>query len=390
MTTQKSSYGVSSKIGFRHLERQALVYVRQSTPQQVLHHQESSQLQYALVQRAEGLGWPRDRVVVIDEDQGHSGRSTEGRDGFRRLLAEVSLDHVGIIFGIEMSRLARSCKDWHQLLELCALFQTLLADQDGLYDPTNYNDRLLLGLKGTMSEAELHILEGRMRQGRWNKARRGEIYVHPPIGYVRTSSGEFAIDPDEQAQSIVRLIFDKFDELKSLNAVLQYFTKNSLRIGVRPHCGKNRGNLEWHEPSRATLQNLLRNPLYAGAYRYGHRPVDPRAKIAGRPATGRKIVRNAEDCEVLIKDHCPAYISWDRFTANQKQLSQNRARAEAMGVPRQGPALLGGLLVCGICGCKMGVAYAGRSGRFRYYCSRDYVDYGKPACQSFSGKFSIN
>jgi DNA invertase Pin-like site-specific DNA recombinase len=196
-----------------HLQRKAIVYIRQSTAQQVLEHRESTDRQYALVHRATLLGWPKDRVEVVDEDQGHSGQSAEGRLGFQYLLAEIGLDHVGIIFGLEMSRLARSNKDWHQLLELCAIFRTLLADQDGLYDPTDYNDRLLLGLKGTMSEAELHILRSRMYQGLLNKARRGEVYNHPPSGYVRLPAGEFALDPDEQVQSVIRLTYLRQSDL---------------------------------------------------------------------------------------------------------------------------------------------------------------------------------
>ena len=196
-----SPCSLSGKVKPTHLARQAIVYIRQSTPQQVLNNRESADRQYALDRRAVELGWPAASVEVIDEDQGQSGRSAEGRTGFPYLLAEVGLDHVGIILGLEMSRLARSNKDWHQLLELCAIFRTLLADQDGLYDPTDYNDRLLLGLKGTMSEAELHILRSRMYQGLLNKARRGEVFNHPPIGYVKRPAGEFALDPDEQVQS---------------------------------------------------------------------------------------------------------------------------------------------------------------------------------------------
>src|SRR5215213_10362186 len=186
------------KIGPAHLQRLAVVYVRQSTPQQVLDHRESTRLQYGLVTRAQEMGWPKDRVLVIDEDLGKSGASSEGRAGFRRLVSEVSLDHVGIILGVEMSRLARSSKDWHQLLEICALFGTLIADLDGLYDPGQYNDRLLLGLKGTMSEAELHVLRGRLLQGKRNKAERGELFIHPPVGYARMPDGTLGLDPDEQ------------------------------------------------------------------------------------------------------------------------------------------------------------------------------------------------
>ena len=196
------------------------------------------------------VGLAAERVLVIDEDQGHSGASVDGRQGFQHLLAEVSLDHVGLVLGIEMSRLARCCKDWHQLLELCAVFGTLLADQDGLYDPRNYNDRLLLGLKGTLSEAELHLLHQRMQQGRLNKARRGELFNHPPMGYVRVGHGQWQIDPDQQVQSVVRLVFQKFDELGSVNAVLRYLVRHGIRLGIRPHSGADRGALQWRRPCR--------------------------------------------------------------------------------------------------------------------------------------------
>ncbi len=221
--------------------------------------------------------------MIIDDDQGKSGESAEGRPGFQRLLAEVALDHVGLVLGLEMSRLARSCKDWHQLLELCARFRTLLADADGLYDPTDYNDRLLLGLKGTMSEAELHILKERLYQNKLNKARRGELLSPPIIGYIELASGEWAIDPDEQVQATVRLIFDQFDRQGTLHGLLRYLVHHQIRIPVRPKGGANRGELEWRRPNRATLQNLLHHPSYAGAYRYGHRPIDPRRKQPGRP-----------------------------------------------------------------------------------------------------------
>ena len=200
----------SDKITDEHLRRLAIVYVRQSTQHQVLEHRESTARQYALVDRALALGWSAATVEVIDEDQGHSGSSAEGRNGFQRLLTEVSSDRVGLILGLEMSRLARSCKDWHALLELCAIYRTLLADADGLYDPSQYNDRLLLGLKGTMSEAELHILKSRLQQGMWNKAKRGEVLNHAPTGFVRTIAGELVMDPDEQAQAVMRLVFAQF------------------------------------------------------------------------------------------------------------------------------------------------------------------------------------
>ena len=217
----------------------------------------------------------------------HSGSSAEGRTGFQRLLAEVSSDRVGLILGLEMSRLARSCKDWHALLELCAIYRTLLADADGLYDPSQYNDRLLLGLKGTMSEAELHILKSRLHQGMWNKAERGEVLNHAPTGFVRTAAGDFVIDPDEQAQAVMRLVFAQFQRQSSVTSLLKWLVRNDVKLPIRPHSGSNRGELEWRRPNRVTLLNILHHPIYAGAYRWGHREVDPRKKVPGRPTTGR-------------------------------------------------------------------------------------------------------
>ncbi len=374
----------SPKIRPWHLDRWAIVYVRQSTLQQVCDHQESTARQYALVDSAMALGWPRERILVIDEDLGLSGQSAEGRPGFQRLLAEVALDHVGLILGLEMSRLARSCKDWHQLLELCARFHTLLADADGLYDPTDYNDRLLLGIKGTMSEAEIHILNERMYQAKLDKARRGELLGLPPIGYVRLTSGEWAIDPDEQVQDTVRLIFDRFDREATLHGLLRYLVHHGIRIPVRAHSGANRGELEWRRPNRMTLQNLLHHPCYAGAYRFGHRPIDPRRKQPGRPNTGKRI-RKPQECLVLIRDRLPAYITWDRFQANQDRLESNRARHDRPGAPREGASLLAGLLRCGRCGRRMIVRYSGRSNRHTYTCTRGSADYAEPLCQGLSG-----
>jgi DNA invertase Pin-like site-specific DNA recombinase len=373
----------SPKIRDWHLQRKAVIYIRQSTPQQVIEHRESADRQYALVERAFGLGWSKDRVEVIDEDQGHSGRHVEGRLGFQHLLAEIGLDHVGIILGLEMSRLARSNKDWHQLLELCAIFRTLLADQDGLYDPTDYNDRLLLGLKGTMSEAELHILRSRMYQGLLNKAKRGEVFNHAPIGYVKQPSGEFALDPDQQVQSVVHLVFDEFERQGTLHGLLRYLVHHGIRLPIRPHSGPNRGQLEWRRPNRVTLQNLLHRPLYAGFYRWGHRAIDPRRKVAGRPGTGRT-VRQPKDCLVFLPDRCPAYITAERFWANRERLEANRVAS--LGAPRRGPSLLGGLLVCGRCGRRLMVAYTNGGSGVRYRCARGVTDYAEPICQSLSGQ----
>jgi DNA invertase Pin-like site-specific DNA recombinase len=373
----------SPKIRPWHLQRKAIVYIRQSTPQQVLEHRESADRQYSLVHRAAALGWPQDGVEVVDEDQGRSGQTVEGRLGFQYLLAEISLDHVGIIFGLEMSRLARSNKDWHQLLELCGIFRTLLADQDGLYDPTDYNDRLLLGLKGTMSEAELHVLRSRMYQGLLNKARRGEVFNHPPAGYIKLTTGTFALDPDEQVQSVIRLLFDQFERQGSTHGLLHYLVEHNIRMPIRPHYGPNRGQLEWRRPNRVTLQYLLHHPIYAGYYRWGHRPCDPRRKVGGRPGTGRT-VRSPEECLVLLEGRCPAYITVERFWANQRRLEANRA-ASLKGV-RHGPSLLGGLLVCARCGRHLLVGYTNAGRGLRYSCVRGRLDYGEPLCQSLSGQ----
>src|SRR5713226_2888477 len=367
-----------------HRERLAVVYVRQSTPQQVLDHQESTRLQYGLVNRAQGLGWAADRVLVIDDDLGKSGVSAVGRAGFQRLVSEVSLDHVGMIFGVEMSRLARSNKDWHQLLELCALFHTLIADLDGIYDPVQYNDRLLLGLKGTMSEAELHILKQRMHQGRLSKAQRGELHFALPVGYIWSPTGEIQFDPDEQVQQVVRLIFRIFEDLGTLGALLRYLAHHQIQLGVRVREGPGKGELVWRAPNRMTLQTMLKHPLYAGSYVYGRRQEDPRRKQPERPRAGR-VVMTMDEWLVLLPNHCPAYISPEQYERNQARLQANRARADAMGAARAGAALLAGLVACARCGCRLGVHYDGGTDLHTYECVERWTHYGEPRCQHLAG-----
>jgi DNA invertase Pin-like site-specific DNA recombinase len=326
-------------------------------------------LQYNLADRAVELGWRKDRVLVIDDDLGQTGSTAVHRLGFQQLLAEVALNHVGLVLGIEMSRIARSCKDWHHLLELCGMFGALLADVDGVYDPTDYNDRLLLGLRGMMSEAELHILRGRMDHGRRNKAQRGELFTLVPIGYVRLPSGEVDIDPDEQVQSVVRMIFEKFEELGSVRRLVRYLVGCGIRIPVRPHYGPNRGQLEWRKPQPETIYGMLHHPFYAGAYGYGRTRIDPRRKVPGRPSTGRTVVP-LEGWQVLRKDTVPAYITWDQFLAHQQRLGQNRSRFDALGAPRKGASLLAGLVKCGKCGRQMHVVYPGPAAKAHYVCQR--------------------
>jgi DNA invertase Pin-like site-specific DNA recombinase len=392
LRTEFSDPMVSHKIKPHHRERLAVVYVRQSSVQQVLNNQESTALQYGLREKAIAWDWPRERIIVIDEDQAHSGSTAVGRTGFQRLLVEIGLNHVGLILGIEMSRLARSCKDWYQLLEVCAIFQTVLADQEGLYDPRQYNDRLLLGLKGTISEAELHLIHQRMFQGQLNKAKRGELFNHPPIGYVRPANGLLAKDPDQEVQAVVDMIFDQFDQLGSINAVVRYLLKHNIRLPIRATCGDDAGQLQWRPPNRQTLRSLLRHPIYAGVYTWGRHTMDPRRKIPGRPRTGRVEVA-PEQCMVFLKDHCPAYITWDRYQAIRRQLTDNQWRRHCRGALREGSALLGGLLVCGQCDRQMQVKYnryKRRDGcdtcQVHYQCGRQIVADGAQWCQKLSGR----
>ena len=377
----------TSKIAAWHQERLAVVYVRQSTVQQVLVHAESTRLQYGLVSRAEAYGWASNRIVVIDDDLGKSGTTTVGRVGFERLVTEVSLGHVGLILGLEMSRLARSNVDWHRLLEVCALFGTLIADLDGLYDPALYNDRLLLGLKGTMSEAELHLLKQRLYQGCLSKARRGALTFALPIGYVWDSDGAIQFDPDEQVQAVVRLIFAQFEELGTLGGLLRYLARHDIRLGVRVREGPGKGQLVWRRANRATLQNLLKHPLYAGAYVYGRRQMDRRRYQPERPKSGR-VVMSRPDWHALLPDRCPAYLTWEQYERNQARLAANLARATTLGAARQGAALLAGLVVCRRCGTRLGVHYQHSHGRptpFTYDCAHRRNHYGEALCQHVAG-----
>ncbi|WP_201378906.1 recombinase family protein [Ktedonobacter sp. SOSP1-52] len=275
--------------------------------------------------------------------------------------------------------------DWHQLLELCALFHTLIADLDGIYDPTQYNDRLLLGLKGTMSEAELHVLKQRMHQGRLSKAQRGELQFALPVGYVWSPTGEIQFDPDEQVQQVVRFLFRKFEELGTLGGLVRYLAHHQIQLGIRVREGPGKGELVWRRPNRATIQMMLRHPLYAGSYVYGRRQEDPRRKQPERPRTGR-VVMTTDEWLVLLPNRCPAYISPEQYEHNQARLQANRARADAMGVARGGPALLAGLVVCARCGCRLNVHYDnGGDHLHTYECIERWTHYGEPKCQHLAG-----
>jgi DNA invertase Pin-like site-specific DNA recombinase len=373
------------KIRPRHLDRLAIVYVRQSTPHQVASHRESADLQYQLRCRAVGLGWADDRVVVIDDDQGISGQSVENRPGFQRLLAEVSLGHVGIVFGREVSRLARSCKDWHQLLELCGLFQVLIGDADGVYDPADANDRMLLGLRGMMSEAELHVLRSRLHQGKLNKARRGELFTCVPIGYVRTPEGGIALDPDEQVRSVVAMVFAKFAELGSLTKTHAFFVTHGIQLGLRVYKGADKGQLVWQRPRRSTLYEMLRHPFYAGAYAYGRCPLAPTRRSAGKRA-GR---RNAppEEWVCLLRDRVPAYIPWEQYEENRRRLAANDRGCGRKVATGRAPTLLNGIVRCGRCGRPMLAHNARPTANPRYACAHEFTEYGGPRCQSVTAAY---
>ncbi len=357
----------SPKIQDWHLDRLAIVYVRQSSPHQVLHHRESRERQYALVHRAAALGWPSERVLTIDEDQGHSAKKPDSRSGFHRILAEVTMSHVGLVLGIEMARLARSNKDWHQLLELCAVCGTVLADEDTIYDPNDSNDRLLLGLKGTISEFELVTMRNRLERGRLNKAKRGELFHKVPLGYLKLPTGEVVLDPDEQARAVVQLLFDKFMELGTIYGLFRYLVRNKIRLGMRIQDGPRRGQLEWRRPTTPTLNSVLHNPIYAGTYAYGRTPSASRRK-AGRGQPGRRFLPMSE-WKVLLHGRLPAYITWDQYLANQQRLQKNRSMPGSSGTPRNGAALLSGLVVCGSCGRCLRSSYRSK-GNAAYSCER--------------------
>jgi DNA invertase Pin-like site-specific DNA recombinase len=381
MTTQ-----AHHKVTASHLERSAYLYVRQSTVRQVFENTESTQRQYALRQRAVALGWPIDRVIVIDSDLGQSGASAVDRQGFQKLVAEVGMGRGGIVLGLEVSRLARNSSDWHRLLEICALTDTLILDEDGVYDPAHFNDRLLLGLKGTMSEAELHLLGARLRGGILNKARRGELHCRLPVGFVYDAGGRVVFDPDKQVQETVRLFFQTFARTGAVRATIKYFREQGLLFPTRLVAGAKKGELAWGPLCLGRASSALHNPWYAGAYAYGRgrwrKQPDGRIRHERLPQA---------EWHVLIRDAHPGYISWQEYERIEQRL---RAAAQALGYerrgepPREGPALLQGRVVCGLCGSRMHVHYnTRRSGELitNYVCQGRGRLFGDPLCQSVLG-----
>jgi DNA invertase Pin-like site-specific DNA recombinase len=372
------------KVNAAHLKRNAYLYVRQSTPRQVLENAESTKRQYALRQRAVALGWPAERIVVIDSDLGHSGASAVDREGFQKLVAEVGMGHAGLVIGLEVSRLARNSSDWHRLLEICALTDTRILDEDGLYDPAHFNDRLLLGLKGTMSEAELHVMQARMRGGLLSKARRGELQVPLPVGFLYDEQGQVLLDPDQQVQKSIRYLFDSFRRLGSAGAVVKAFRDAKLLFPHRPRGGPQDAELIWVKLSITQTLFVLHNPRYAGAFVFGrtrtHRTLEG--------ARQQKLPQ--QEWHTLLRGAHPGYLLWEQYQENERRLQEN---AHALGPdrrkspPREGPALLQGLAICGICGERMKVVYHVRAG-IRvpdYLCDGRSVDDPQPVCQWISG-----
>jgi DNA invertase Pin-like site-specific DNA recombinase len=376
--------GPAQKVTARHLARKAYLYVRQSTLRQVLENTESTQRQYGLRQRALALGWPAEQIVVLDQDLGQSAASAADRAGFQTLVAEVGLGRAGIVLGLEVSRLARNSSDWHRLLELCALTDTLILDEDGLYDSAQFNDRLLLGLKGTMSEAELHVLRARLRGGLVNKARRGELRLRLPVGLVHDAHGRVVLDPDQQIQASVRLLFETFRRTGTANAVMKHFHEHQLHFPRYVSAGPRKGEVVWEPIDLWRVLGVLKNPRYAGAYAFGRgrwrKQPDGRFKHHRLPR---------EQWLVLLHDAHPGYISWAEHEQIQDRL---RANAHAFGIdrrhgpPREGPALLQGLVVCGRCGRRMTVRYHRRGSALLpdYVCLRAYHQ-GQPVCQVIAG-----
>jgi DNA invertase Pin-like site-specific DNA recombinase len=360
-------------ISASHLARRAIIYIRQSSPHQVLSHQESLRLQYALAQRAPELGWPTHAIEVIDTDLGITGRSVAGRDGFKEVVAQVSLGQVGIILSIEVQRLSRNCSDWYPLLDLCAYKDCLIADSDGIYDPASPNGRLLLGLKGQLSELELHTIRTRMTAGLLAKAQRGELALSLPVGLVRTSAQQVVKDPHRDVQDRLALVFSTFLDKQSASKVLRYFNEHDLLLPRRDRFGQ----IVWKPASVAAILDILRNPAYAGAFVYGR-------SRTSHDADGKTHVQrlSRHEWKFCVRDRYEAYIDWATFEKIQSWLDANYAaydRNAARGVPRPGHALLHGLVYCAKCGHKMLVQYKGGT---RYLCNALRQQFGVPVCQN--------
>ena len=372
---------LSAKIKPDHMNREALIYVRQSTMAQVRFHQESTQRQYALQEKALSLGWPEERIRVIDGDLGISGSGRSKRPGFTQLVTSVSLGEVGAVFGLEISRLARSSADLMKLLELCGLFGTLVIDEDGIYDMSDFNDRLLIGLKGTMGEAELHFLHARMIGGKENAASKGTLRFVLPVGYTRDIDGNTIMDPDEEVQNAIFTLFREFRASGSAYGVVRYFAQNNLSFPKRAYGGAWDGRISWGTLTHSRVLSIIHNPAYTGAYVYGRFRDRKTVDTDGHFEHHSVRLDKKEEWKVFLPNHHPAYISWDDYEANQSFLKSNRTNAEVSGPAREGAALLTGVILCGKCGRRMTVRYTGTGGiRPVYECPGRWEHGNKATC----------
>jgi DNA invertase Pin-like site-specific DNA recombinase len=357
---------MSSKIADQHLARQACIYIRQSTMGQVRFNQESTERQYNLTTKAESLGWKPEQIRILDRDLGQSGSATTNREDFKALVGEVAMGRVGAIFSLEASRLARSNQDWHRLLELCAITSTLVIDEDGCYNPAEFNDGLVLGMKGTFAQAELHIIRARLHGGKLNKASKGELRFPLPVGFV-FEGDKIALDPDQEVQGAVRTVFDLFARENTAFGVVRRYNELDLRFPRRAYGGAWDGKLFWGRLTHSRVLGILANPSYAGAYVFGRHQSSKEVGLSGEIRTRSRLMPQ-EAWRVVIPDHHEGYISADQFIANRQRLSTNRTNAEGLAGPaREGLCLLQGLLLCGICGRRLGVRYTGNGGVYPLY-----------------------
>jgi DNA invertase Pin-like site-specific DNA recombinase len=376
----------NQKVTSSHLKRLAYCYVRQSTLKQVFENTESTQRQYALRERAVALGWPVVQIVTVDSDLGETATSVADRQGFQKLMTEVSLGRVGLVMGLEVSRLARNNADWARLLEICAITDTLILDEEGIYNPTDFNDRLLLNMKGTFSEVELHVLRSRLRGGILSKARRGELKTRLPTGFVYDHNGKTIIDPDKQVQQSIRLFFDIFQRTGAAFATVKAFAKDDVKFPCRVHLGPDKGELKWQRLTSSRALMILKNPRYAGAFYYGRQRS--RRNIDGS-MTYFKVPR--DEWIVLIKDAHPGYITWQQHEENIRRIRQNAVAYNVIDrktPPREGPCLLQGLAVCGKCGQRMTIRYKyQRKNRLDpvYLCQRHRIERWESSCQYIPG-----
>ncbi len=363
------------KIQPSHKARKAALYIRQSTLHQLTEHQESTQRQYQLIVRLEQLGWNKDDVIVIDQDLGSSGSHSQRRAGFASLLQMITRGEIGIVLGLEMSRLARNSKDWHDLFEVCAIFESLIADEDGIFNPNDPNDRLVLGLKGMISEMELHTMKVRLQRGRMNKARRGELFHDAPVGFIKNEKGQLDLDPDQSAQGALREFFRSFEVVGSASGLFHYLAENQIKMPFRKDPqGRHLTEIQWRIPKKTSVLEMLHNPTYAGTYGYGRRK---NYHSKNRKKQGAKHLP-PDQWTVCLVDHFEGYITWQQYLDNLQRLQGNNSRGKRTSPPRGGQALISGLVFCAMCQRRLAPTYSGKN--VSYFCNRHQTMHGVTRC----------